>query len=185
MAKTDQIAAYIPQGKYKELSKEKWNNFKDSVFTTHQKRLNDIFKKYGFPGYNLVGKEGSKNFWLMTQHSDKFPEFQTKVLEKMKLEVQNQNANASLFGLLSDRVNLNTGKKQIYGTQVDFDVTICKAYSRNLTDSINVNNRRAKIGLEPIEEYLNKIVKMHFEMNKKHYNKIGIKKPYLYKTNIE
>ena len=29
-------------------------------------------------------KEGAKNFWMMTQHSDKNPEFQFKVLEKMK-----------------------------------------------------------------------------------------------------
>lgn len=32
MAEIDQIAAYIPQGKYKQWPTEKWDNFKDSVF---------------------------------------------------------------------------------------------------------------------------------------------------------
>lgn len=38
MVEVDQIAANIPQGKYKQLSLEAWNAFKDSVFTTHQIR---------------------------------------------------------------------------------------------------------------------------------------------------
>ncbi|MEE9407154.1 MAG: DUF6624 domain-containing protein [Polaribacter sp.] len=180
MAITDQIAAYIPQGKHKELTKEEWNAYKDSVFTTHQKRLSEIFNNHGFPGFDLVGKEGAKNFWMMTQHSDKKPEFQFKVLEKMKVEVSKKNAKARLFGLLTDRVNLNTGKKQIYGTQLDFDVTIGKGYPRNLADSVNVNKRRLEIGLEPLEVYLNKMNQMHFKMNKTHYDKIGIIKPYEY-----
>ena len=49
-------------------------------------------------------------------------------------------------------------------------------------DSLNVNKRRKEIGLGSIEEYLNKVTKMHFQMNKTHYEKIGIKKPKLYKT---
>ena len=30
MAEIDQIAAYIPQGKYRELSQEQWNSFNES-----------------------------------------------------------------------------------------------------------------------------------------------------------
>lgn len=33
MAELDQIAAYIPTGKYEKLSKAEWQAFKDSVFT--------------------------------------------------------------------------------------------------------------------------------------------------------
>ena len=112
-----------------------------------------------------------------------YSEFQFKVLEKMKVEVLKENAQANLFGLLTDRVNLNTAKKQIYGTQLNFDVKIGKGYPRNLADSINVNKRRAKIGLEPLEVYLNKMNKMHFKMNKTHYEKLGITKPYKYNIN--
>lgn len=182
MAEIDQIAAYIPQGKYKELTSEQWNSFKDSVFTTHQKRLKEIFDKYGFVGFDLAGEEGSQNFWLMVQHSDHNPNFQKEVLEKMKVQVEKQNAEPSNYGLLVDRVNLNTGKPQIYGTQVDYNFDVAQAFPKNLADSANVNERRKSIGLEPIEEYLNRMTLMNFEMNKKFFFEKGITEPKLYKV---
>lgn len=183
MVETDQVAAYIPQGKHKDLSEEDWNTFKDSVFTTHEKRLQAMFNENGFIGYDLAGKEGSKNFWLMVQHSDHNPTFQTKVLEKMKVEIDNDNANPSNYGLLVDRVKVNTGKAQVYGTQVTYNFNTGQAYPKTLEDSINVNKRRKSIGLEPIERYLNEMTKMHFRMNKEGYLKDkGITEPKLYKT---
>ncbi|WP_350292439.1 DUF6624 domain-containing protein [uncultured Croceitalea sp.] len=183
MVKVDQIAAYIPQGKYEQMTKEQWNAFKDSVFTTHQKRLEQLFDQYGFMGFDLVGEEGSQNFWLMVQHSDHNPDFQKEVLKKMKIAMDNKNAKPSNYGLLVDRVRINTGKKQVFGTQVTYNTAIGQAYPKELEDSINVNQRRKSIGLESIEEYLNNMTKMHFEMNKAYYEEKGIKEPKLYKTN--
>ncbi|MFD2200873.1 DUF6624 domain-containing protein [Shivajiella indica] len=183
MAEIDQIAAYIPQGKYKELTSEQWIAFKDSVFSTHQVRLKEIFDKYGFVGFDLAGEEGSSNFWLMVQHSDHDPEFQKVVLEKMKIEVDKGNADSRNYALLFDRVQLNTGQAQIYGTQVDYNMEICQAFPKNLADSVNVNKRRKEMGLQPLEEYLNDMTLMNFEMNKEFYAKKGIMAPKLYKTN--
>jgi len=146
MAEVHYITGYIPQGKYKEFSQLQWESFKDSVVRTHQERLDEILKTYGFPGYDLVGEEGFANFWLMVHDSDHDPEFQQDVLQKMKIEVDKGNAAASAYGMLVDRVNVNTGRPQIYGTQV--------IYPMNLADSANVNERRKSIGLPPIEEYL-------------------------------
>lgn len=182
MAEVDQIAAYIPQGKYKEMDPEQWKAFKDSVFTTHQKRLKQIFDKHGYVGIDLAGEEGSMHFWLMVQHSDHKPEFQKAVLEKMKVQVDQKNADPSNYGLLVDRVNLNTGKAQIYGTQVDYNLEIAQAFPKKLADSSNVNKRRKAIGLEPLEEYLNQMSLMNFEMNKQYYLEQGITEPTLYKT---
>lgn len=180
MAEVDQIAAYIPQGEYKKMSNEEWNSFKDSVFTTHQKRLKQIYDEYGFVGFDLAGEDGSRNFWLMVQHSDHNPDFQKEVLEKMKIEVDKENAVPSNYGLLVDRVNLNTGKKQVYGTQVTYNMETGQAYPKPLEDSPKVNERRKSIGLEPIEEYLNSMTEMHFEMNKEFYLKKGVTEPKLY-----
>lgn len=182
MVETDQIAAYIPQGKYKQWPVEKWESFKDSVFTTHKKRLEEIFEELGYPGYSLVGKKGSQHFWLMVQHCDADPAFQSRVLEKLKIEVDNKNADGSNYGLLTDRVKINTGQKQIYGTQVTYN-SLGQAYPKDLADSVNVNKRRAEVGLEPIEDYLNLMTQMHFEMNKEYLKGKGITKPVLYKTN--
>lgn len=181
MAKIDQIASYIPQGKYKEMTSEQWNFFKDSVFTSHQKRIKEIFNKFGFVGFDLAGEEGSNNFWLLVQHSNHNPQFQKKVLEKMRLEVNSGNASSENYGLLVDRVNINLGKSQIYGTQLDYNLNTGQAYPKNLLDSINVNRRRKSIDLKPLEEYLNQMTLMHFEMNKEVYLKKGITEPRLYK----
>jgi hypothetical protein len=182
MAEIDQVAAYIPQGKYKELSRNAWKAFKDSVFTANQKRASEIFDEYGFVGFDLVGETGSQNFWMIVQHSDHAPEFQKAVLEKMKVEVDRQNAVPSNYGLLVDRVNLNTGKAQVYGTQVTYNMASGQAYPKTLADSANVNARRISIGLAPLEDYLNEMTKMHFEMNKENYIKKGVLEPTYYSS---
>jgi hypothetical protein len=182
MAEIDQIAAYIPQGKYLKLTEEEWMSFKDSVFTTNQKRIKEIFNQYGFVGVDLAGKEGTNNFWLLVQHSDHTPEFQKEVLVKMKLEVEKGNAEPGNYGLLVDRVRINSGQKQVYGTQVAYNSETGQAYPNNLEDSLNVNERRKSVGLDPLENYLNDMTKMHFEMNKQSFLDRGITKPKLYKT---
>lgn len=181
-AEVDQTAAWIPEGKFKEYSKEEWNTYKDSVFTTNKVFLEEVLDKYGYPGYDLVGKEGEKNYWVMVQHCDFDPDFQSRVLEKLKGQVEMKNADGRNFGLLTDRVNLNKGKKQIYGTQVTYISETGQAIPKPLDDSLNVNERRNAVGLEPIEEYLNGMTLSHFDMNKENMLKKGITEPKLYKT---
>lgn len=184
MAAIDQIAANnaFPPFDYTHLSQEQWETFKDSVYRTNQKRTKEILDEYGFVGYDLAGEEGSLNFWLIVQHSDHNPQFQNKVLEKMKIEVDRENAESRKYGLLVDRVKLNTGQAQVYGTQVTYNKHTGQAYPRKLFDSINVNKRRKAVGFEPIEIYLNEMSEMHFEMNKKNMLKRGVIEPKLYST---
>lgn len=184
MATADQIAAYIPQGKYKELSNDEWSTFKDSIFTSNQKRVQEIFNKHGFVGYDLAGKKGSDDFWIIVQHSDQLPEFQKEVLQKMKIEVDNNNANPANFGLLTDRYNLNTNQSQVYGNQVIYNKHTGQAYPKKLGDSIYVNARRQSIGLEPLEDYLNDMTKMHFDINKAYFEELGLSIPPPYKKTV-
>lgn len=180
MAKLDQVAASIPQGEHQDLSPEEWKAFKLSTFETHRQRLEEIFDVHGFVGYDKAGKEGSGNFWLITQHSDHDSEFQLRVLEKMKQEVMNDNASSSKYAMLVDRVNLNLGEQQIYGSQVAYDQEICQAYSRDLANKEQVNAVRKQVGLEPIEVYLNEMSDIHFTMNQEWFLKRGITEPKLY-----
>mgnify|MGYP000961775738 FL=1 len=116
----------------------------------------------------------------MVQHCDFDPDFQKEVLQQMKIEVDKGNALSRNYGLLVDRVNLNTGEKQIYGTQITYNRKTGQAYPRDLEDSLNVNKRRKSVGLEPIEVYLNKMTNRHFQMNKEDMIKRGITEPKLY-----
>ena len=182
MVKIDQIAAYIPQGKYKDYSEEEWKKFKDSVFTNDKVRIEKMFSKYGFLGFEKVGKVGSNNFWLLVQHCDEFPEFQKKVLIAMEKEVKKDNANPNNYAYLYDRVQINSEQKQKFGTQVTYDVkNTGRAYPKiGLLDSINIDIIRKEYDLKPLKEYLNEMTKMHYEMNLDHYQKKGISKPYSY-----
>lgn len=180
----DQLAAKNarpPKG-YNHLSSEEWVAKKDSIFRTHKIRLEEILNQYGYPGYDLVGEKAEQAYWVMVQHSDFDPEFQKKVLVELEKQVQKDNANSRNFGLLTDRVKINTGQKQIYGTQVTYISEKCQAIPKPLEDSTNVNKRRAEVGLPPIEEYLNMMSEMHFEMNKENMINRGLTGPYQYPT---
>ena len=53
----------------------------------------------------------------MVQHADHDPEFQKRVLNLRRAEVEANNTDARDYAYLTDRVQINTGEEQIYGTQ--------------------------------------------------------------------
>ena len=175
IVEVDQIAAYIPTGKYKDYSNEQWHNFQDSVFTVHKEIVEQMFYKYGFLGFDKVGKEGSNHFWLLVQHCDKYPEFQKRVLKAMEKEVKKDNADPNNYAYLYDRVKVNAGEKQLFGTQVTYETeTTGRAIPKiGLVDSANVDKLRREYTLEPLKDYLNMMTTAHYEMNKEHYQKMG------------
>jgi hypothetical protein len=175
----DQTAFGMPDARLKAMSATRLQQYKDSVFILNEQRLKAVLKQYGFPGYHLVGEKGSNNFWLMVQHCDKDVQFQQQVLKAMKAELPKHNADPKNYAYLTDRVLLNTGQKQLYGTQLMYRTDSCQAIPRPLRDSLSVNTRRKAIGLEPIETYLNWMSQLHFDMNKAVYDKQGIHQPKL------
>jgi len=175
----DQYTSGMPQGEF-EGDWEGWFAYRDSTTRVMKLRLEEIFSIHGYPGYDLVGEVGSFNFWNMVQHCDFDPSFQLKVQEAMKTEVDKNNASSIDLAFLTDRVNLNLGKKQLYGTQVNYNMETGLVFSKPVFDSLNINKRRREVGLPSIEKYLNELSIMHFESNKEHYGKLGILKPNLY-----
>lgn len=177
MKDADQLGARPPGIEFSSV--EEWRNFKDSVFRTHQVVIESIYNEYGYPGYDLVETEGEQAFWLMAQHADFDVDFQDAILSALKAEVDKGNANPRHLGLLTDRIRLNRGLEQIYGTQVTYN-DLGQAIPKPLEDSASVNFRRKKLGFEPLEEYLNYMTTRHFEMNKENFVKRGITEPILY-----
>lgn len=179
MGKLDQTAAGLP------INGMTWNEFsiyKDSVFHLNYSRIKKIFDSHGYLGYEEIGESAETSFWVIIQHCDFAPKFQRQVLDSMKIEVTKENANPKHFGLLYDRVQLNTGHKQFYGTQVRYNHLTGQAYPKPLLDSVNINTRRKKLGFESLEEYLNNMTTRHFNMNKQRMNEKGITEPKLHKT---
>ena len=84
-----------------------------------------------------------------------YPVFQKKVLKAMNKEVKKGNANPSDYAYLYDRVKVNAGEKQKFGTQLDFDKTGNPFPKIGLMDSANVDKLRKVYGLEPLQDYYN------------------------------
>ncbi|MDX1674550.1 MAG: DUF6624 domain-containing protein [Longimicrobiales bacterium] len=180
MHEVDQVAAAWPQGEYAELSDEEWNAFKDSVFTAHQRRAEEIFGAWGYIGDDVAGRETSTHFWLLVQHSDHAPGFQREVLEALADEVARGNAKPNHLALLTDRVRLNAGQPQLYGTQVRYVFADARAYPRPLAEPGTVDERRAAIGLEPLIEHLNSMTRLNFRVNRERHLEEGVTEPNLW-----
>jgi hypothetical protein len=112
-----------------------------------------IISKYGFPGFDLVG-DFSDDFWAIVQHCDDDVQFQQQVLNLLSKQVLIHNASGEKYALLQDRVLVNTGKKQLYGTQVRYNPKTKSAKPLPIADSTNVDNRRKAVGLSPLKDYL-------------------------------
>lgn len=126
------------------------------IFITNQITIKEYFKKYGIPTISKDGKNESFYFWLIVQHSDNDIKFQEKVLRKMKRFVKNNDINKSNYAYLYDRVKKNKNRPQRYGTQMVYDTT-GRHFPYKLENEKKINQYRSEMGLEPIEDYLNKM----------------------------
>jgi hypothetical protein len=112
-----------------------------------------IIKKYGYPGYNLVG-ESSNDFWAIIQHCDDDVPFQEHVLALMKKEIAKNNASKRNYAYLVDRILINKNQKQIYGTQLSRDNKTGKVSPFPLKYPKSVDKLRKQMGLEPLADYI-------------------------------
>lgn len=124
----------------------------------HLARLKEIISLYGWPGFALVGEEGSQAMWLLVQHTSDL-EFQKHCLALLEEAVAKRDADIINWAYLTDRVLMYEGKKQIYGTQLLFVNNTLTIYP--IEDEEHVDERRLAIGMCPIEEYLELIQQIY------------------------
>ncbi|WP_300487129.1 DUF6624 domain-containing protein [Flavobacterium sp.] len=115
-------------------------------------KVSAILDRYGWLGPDEVGEEENRTLFLVVQHAD-LP-VQEKYLPMMRKAVIDKKAKSSSLALLEDRVALRQGKKQIYGSQIAWDMKNNRNYILPLEDPDNVDKRRAKMGLPPLTEYI-------------------------------
>ena len=113
--------------------------------------LDSIINKYGYPQKTVVGGIASQTPFFVIQHAD--IDVQKRYLPMMKKAAKEKEMSRAAFAYLTDRINLQDGKKQIYGTQITQkeDGTYLV---QDLKEPEKVNKRRKAVGLPPIEGYL-------------------------------
>lgn len=115
--------------------------------------LKATLRQSGWPSANRTNPDLAFQVWLLTQHADADTALQACVLDLIGQQKSTMREEQS-FAYLTDRVRLAQAQPQVYGTQVDYDAAQNRAAPRPLQDPEHVNERRARIGLEPIEDYL-------------------------------
>ncbi len=121
----------------------------DSINTA---KLELLIAQYGFPTWELVGRDGAENAWLIAQHSATLLPW---YLKHYRQAVQENNADIHYLVLMEDRFLMHQGRPQIYGTQLSFSDSAVGFYP--IADVKHVNERRFAVGWCPIE----KIAKSH------------------------
>lgn len=140
--------------KYKIDSTEITQNGVVYVDERNRNRLKEIFKEYGFPTRKLVGKDAMQGIFLMIQHSNGDTEWQKSQLVNIENAVKKGDMNGQSYAYLYDRIKINSGEKQLYGTQFANVDSINKTVELAETEDLeNLDKRRMEIGMMPIQMY--------------------------------
>ena len=117
-------------------------------------RMKEIVREHGWPGPELVGRDGSEAAFLLVQHADL--DFQKQILPFVESAYKGGELKGEDYALLLDRVLVKQGKPQVYGTQTrpldewkDGEPALAP-----IEDEAHVDERRAEVGLPPLAEYL-------------------------------
>jgi hypothetical protein len=117
---------------------------------THVVRL--LLAQHGWPGRDLVGRDGAQATWLLVQHADHDVQFQANCLKLLRAAVESGDASREHLALLTDRVLVGQGKPQLYGTQFML-AGDGKYVPRPIEDPARVDVRRGAMDLPPLAEY--------------------------------
>jgi len=113
--------------------------------------LKKIIGERGWPGRSLVGTDAENAAFLIVQHSPDTA-FQAKVLPLLEKAYAAGEAEGQQVALLTDRVAVQRGQPQRYGTQASI---VNGRFKLNpIADSANVDKRRAELKMPPVAAYM-------------------------------
>lgn len=149
MMVSDQSAREAMMGGHKSTPEELKQLWK--IDAENLPRIKAILKKHGFPSAKQVGKDGANAAFLLVQHADNDPAFQTRALKLMQPLLARHEINAADVALLTDRVLVAQKQPQRYGSQFDGinGVNVLHA----LEDPAHLDARRASMDLFPMRTY--------------------------------
>ena len=76
--------------------------------------------------------------------------------------VKNGNLQKRQFAMFYDRLSLRQGKRQVYGTQLAMHKDSNDPYVLPLEDARNVDKRRTEMGLNSMQENLNRSAELKY-----------------------
>lgn len=120
--------------------------------SAHASRLRELVERRGWPRRSEVGQEAVEAAFLVVQHAP-FDDWQAAMLPHVEEAVRAGELEVQDYALLFDRVQVDRGLPQRYGTQLDGPVD-GELRLHPLEDSSAVDSLRAELGLPSLDEYL-------------------------------
>lgn len=123
----------------------------DAIDEANIRRLEEIVNELGWPGPALVGVEASTAAEVILNHAE-LPELKRLVPFLREAAAAGQ-ADSGQLAMAEDQIRVEEGRDQIYGTEIvnGPDGTLV-LYP--IEDPESVDERRASVGLPPLEVYL-------------------------------
>ncbi|MFK8104256.1 MAG: DUF6624 domain-containing protein [Saprospiraceae bacterium] len=118
----------------------------------NEKKITDLLEKNGWPSEDLIGENGNLTICNVLQHSTM--EVRLAYLPMMRAAVKNKKLPARLLARAEDRIATDRGELQIYGGQIKYYPETKTFNVWPIFDPVNVDKRRAAIGLEPMADFL-------------------------------
>ena len=140
-----------------------------------------ILDKYGWLGMDQIGSEANETLFLGIQHVDDL-KVQEKYLPMLKGAVKTGKAEGWQLAFLTDRILMNQGRKQIYGTQKIVSKDLAKSYIIPVEHPDKVDKLRKELGLPTLAEELAEDG-MHWNLEEYKKNIPNINKMYREYTN--
>jgi len=142
--------------------------FKKQIVKENYKKMQQLIEEYGWPKYSTVGKLAADAPLLIINHheDDKIRE---KYLSQIKQSCLDEEGSCMEFAKIQDRILVNDNKLQIYGMQFRYNMD--RALEPfPIKDPEYVDERRAKIGLEPLKQYLKRKINYDWTVTQKKHN---------------
>ncbi|WKK65701.1 DUF6624 domain-containing protein [Lutimonas zeaxanthinifaciens] len=116
----------------------------------NQKRLFKLLDKYGWPTATEVTEYAAAGAALIINHSTY--EVRLKYFPMLEEAFKKGEAQPLRYAKMRDRLLVEEGKKQLYGTQIKMENLVREPHP--IEDPEQVDQRRAEIGLGPLAPYL-------------------------------
>ena len=121
----------------------------DSVNTAW---LKDYVAQWGWPTRAQVGREAVGAAFLIVQHAVHDTAFMRAMLPAIEVSYRRGDLDGGAVAMLADRLEVKAGRPQIYGTQLSLHGG--RWVLDPIADSARVDERRRKLGLRSLAEYL-------------------------------
>lgn len=118
----------------------------------NEKIIRNILDENGWPDPELTGSRGNWTICNVIQHSDN--EVRIQYLPMMRKAVQEEKLEPRFLARAEDRIATERGDLQLYGGQMKYYPESKSFNVWPVYDPVNIDNRRAAIGLEPIDVFL-------------------------------